>query len=262
VVTVLSFTFFVQAKEFSTALLSNTEEMNTNSDAVLENTVTVLPTGMPTPSFVTERVEPMSSKDQRSLKGIASWYGPKFHGRLTANGERYNQFAYTAAHKKLPFGTIVRVTNSSNGKQTLVRINDRGPYVHNRIIDLSRRASADINVELAHVQVDLCVPTPKKLQEFRESTPDGTQRFVAVNAQYETVMIEGDVLLLFATNDFTEAMEEWKATQQDDMQTYLCFEPNTGSPTKKRESGVKTHEYIFYVATFAPSQTQQAIAMR
>lgn len=78
--------------------------------------------------------------------GIASWYGPNFHGKLTANGERYNMNDYTAAHKTLPFNTMVRVDNVENGKSVVVRINDRGPYVANRIIDLSRKAAQQIDM--------------------------------------------------------------------------------------------------------------------
>ncbi|NBC64166.1 MAG: septal ring lytic transglycosylase RlpA family protein [Bacteroidetes bacterium] len=78
--------------------------------------------------------------------GIASWYGPNFHGKLTANGERYNMNDYTAAHKTLPFNTMIRVDNVENGKSVVVRINDRGPYVDNRIIDLSRKAAREIDM--------------------------------------------------------------------------------------------------------------------
>lgn len=73
--------------------------------------------------------------------GKASYYGKKFHGRRTASGEVYNQFELTAAHRTLPFGTVCRVTNLRNGKSVRVRINDRGPFVKGRIIDLSYRAS-------------------------------------------------------------------------------------------------------------------------
>ncbi|MEM7008296.1 MAG: septal ring lytic transglycosylase RlpA family protein [Thermodesulfobacteriota bacterium] len=69
--------------------------------------------------------------------GNASWYGGKFHGRKTASGERFNKYEFTAAHRKLPFGTIVRVTNLRNGKDVYVRINDRGPFIKGRILDLS-----------------------------------------------------------------------------------------------------------------------------
>ena len=75
--------------------------------------------------------------------GIASWYGPKFHGKLTANGEIYNQYALTAAHKTLPLPSAVKVTNLKNSKSIILRINDRGPFVNDRIIDLSSKA-ADI----------------------------------------------------------------------------------------------------------------------
>ena len=69
--------------------------------------------------------------------GKASWYGGKFHGKRTASGERFNKHEFTAAHRKLPFGTIIRVTNIRNGKEVYVRINDRGPFVKGRILDLS-----------------------------------------------------------------------------------------------------------------------------
>ena len=76
-----------------------------------------------------------------SKSGIASWYGPKFHGKLTANGEIYNQNALTAAHKTLPLPSSVKVTNLENNKSVTLRINDRGPFVNDRIIDLSSKAA-------------------------------------------------------------------------------------------------------------------------
>lgn len=73
--------------------------------------------------------------------GKGSWYGKKFHGRLTASGEKYNMYALTAAHKTLPFNTMVEVTNLKNNRKIIVRINDRGPYAKERIIDLSYLAA-------------------------------------------------------------------------------------------------------------------------
>ncbi len=81
-----------------------------------------------------------------TFKGKASWYGPNFHGKLTSNGERYNMWAMTAAHKTLPMNTIVKVTNLRNNKSIVVRINDRGPFVATRIIDLSKAAASKINM--------------------------------------------------------------------------------------------------------------------
>ena len=79
-------------------------------------------------------------------KGVASWYGAKFHGRSTASGEPYDMHSLTAAHRTLPFGTILLVENKTNGKAVRVRINDRGPYSKNRIIDLSKRAAKEIGL--------------------------------------------------------------------------------------------------------------------
>ncbi|WP_098414494.1 septal ring lytic transglycosylase RlpA family protein [Vibrio sp. ES.051] len=88
------------------------------------------------------------------LIGQASWYGSQFHGKLTASGETYNMNAYTSAHKTLPFGTIVRVTNTANNKSVDVKINDKGPYVEGRVIDLSYKAFAQIgNVKKGTVPV-------------------------------------------------------------------------------------------------------------
>jgi rare lipoprotein A len=72
---------------------------------------------------------------------VASWYGPRFHGRETANGEIYDQMAYTAAHKALKFGTLLKITNPRNDKSVVVRINDRGPYIKGRQLDLSKAAA-------------------------------------------------------------------------------------------------------------------------
>jgi len=81
-----------------------------------------------------------------TFHGNASWYGPDFHGKLTSNGETYNMYGMTAAHKTLPMNTIVKVTNRRNGLSTVVRINDRGPFVATRIIDLSNKAAHEIDM--------------------------------------------------------------------------------------------------------------------
>lgn len=90
--------------------------------------------------------------------GISSWYGHDYPARCTASGETYNEEKYTAAHKTLPFNTIVRVVNLDNGKSVTVRINDRGPFVEGRIIDLSKKAADDMDilaVGLADVEIYL-----------------------------------------------------------------------------------------------------------
>ena len=83
---------------------------------------------------------------QKTYRGGASWYGPGFHGRLTANGETFNSNHLTAAHRTLPFGTKLRVTNLDNGRSVVVRVNDRGPFIKGRIIDLSAAAARRIRM--------------------------------------------------------------------------------------------------------------------
>lgn len=95
--------------------------------------------------------------------GQASWYGPAFHGRLTANGEVFDQHHLSAAHPTLPLPSYVRVTNLANGASTVVRVNDRGPFAHNRVIDLSRRTAevlGFINDGVADVRVQYVGPAP------------------------------------------------------------------------------------------------------
>ncbi len=89
---------------------------------------------------------PIASAKGFKQKGVASWYGPDFHGKLTANGETYNQMEMTAAHKTLPFNTVLKVSNLENGKSITVRINDRGPFVGKRIIDLSKKGAMEIGM--------------------------------------------------------------------------------------------------------------------
>jgi rare lipoprotein A len=89
-------------------------------------------------------------------KGVASYYADRFHGRKTASGARYDKGALTAAHKTLPLGTKVRVTNLNNGESIDVEINDRGPFVKGRVIDLSRRAAKELDLGgLAKVELEV-----------------------------------------------------------------------------------------------------------
>ena len=108
------------------------------------------------------------------FKGNASWYGPDFHGKLTSNGETYNMYDMTAAHKTLPMNTIVKVTNKRNGLSTVVRINDRGPFIETRIIDLSNTAARQIdmlNAGTAPVEIEILgfeVKGRKGIPTFKE----------------------------------------------------------------------------------------------
>ena len=93
-----------------------------------------------------KRYTVMQSSANYEERGVASWYGKKFHGRLTSNREPYDMYQMTAAHKSLPLPTYVRVRNLKNNKSVIVRVNDRGPFVHNRIIDLSYAAATKLDM--------------------------------------------------------------------------------------------------------------------
>jgi rare lipoprotein A len=111
---------------------------------------------------------PIPSAQGYKDTGLASWYGPGFHGRTTSNGERYDMHKNTAAHKILPMNTMVLVKNLENGKETVVRINDRGPFVRGRIIDLSLTAAKKLGIVrngTAKVKVTALTSSPQKKQK-------------------------------------------------------------------------------------------------
>ena len=110
---------------------------------------------------------PLPSADGYVEDGVASWYGSDFHGKRTSCGEPYNMWSDTAAHKTLPLGTSVKVTNLENGRSTILKINDRGPFVGGRIIDLSAKGAQDLGCHakgLAKVRVEAVqCATPQKV---------------------------------------------------------------------------------------------------
>jgi len=112
---------------------------------------------------------PLPSAEGYVEDGVASWYGSDFHGKRTSCGEPYNMWSDTAAHKTLPLGTTVKVTNLENGRSTILRINDRGPFVAGRIIDLSAKAAKDLGCHakgLAKVRVEAVqCATPQRVGE-------------------------------------------------------------------------------------------------
>lgn len=115
----------------------------------------VIPELPPEAVDITE-IEPERESARTLGNGVASYYGRRFHGRRTANGERFDMSALTAAHKTLPFGSRVRVTNLANGRSVVVRINDRGPFSRGRHIDLSRRAAEEIGmISAGHARVQM-----------------------------------------------------------------------------------------------------------
>lgn len=112
--------------------------------------------------------------------GLASWYGADFHGRRTASGQRYDMDAFTAAHKSLPFGTLLRVRNVNTGKVALVEITDRGPFIRRRVVDLSRAAARFLGVSVTPVEIDAM--TRSDVDALVASRPEES---VVLNDQFE-----------------------------------------------------------------------------
>ena len=123
---------------------SNNHHTNTNSE--IRNSKAMHRATMRPYEVFGKKYYPTVARVKDEFRGIASWYGPNFHAKKTSNGEIYNMYAQTAAHKTLPMNTMVQVDNMENGKSTIVRINDRGPFVAGRIIDLSNKSAHAIDM--------------------------------------------------------------------------------------------------------------------
>lgn len=143
-----------------------------------------------------ETTSAMPVAPERVLAGRVSWYGPGFHGRRTASGERFDQNALTCAHKSLPFGSIIRVTNTSSNRSVLVRVNDRGPYCGGRIIDLSSEAARRIGIKGSGTGSTHCeVFTPAHLKG----------NALSFDADARAVTLRGYSVTLKITSSFDEA---------------------------------------------------------
>ncbi|WP_416191618.1 septal ring lytic transglycosylase RlpA family protein [Neisseria sp. CCUG12390] len=132
-----------------------------------------------------KRYQPLTKVSSFTQSGNASWYGGKFHGRKTASGERYNMHAMTAAHRTLPIPSYAKVTNTRNGKSVIVRVNDRGPFHGNRVMDLSKAAAQKlgfINQGTAHVKIEQIVPGVKAQQAAAASALPAREIYVDLKA--------------------------------------------------------------------------------
>lgn len=135
--------------------------------------------------------------------GFASWYGEPFHGRRTASGERFDMHAYTAAHRYLPFGTILRVENTKNGRVVLVEVTDRGPFIKKRVVDLSFRAARHLGVSVTSVQLDAL--TAETVASFYASQPE---RVLAFSPSFEPVAMDASELdTLAGATSLTSVMQ-------------------------------------------------------
>ncbi len=180
--------------------------------------------------------QPMTSLTPFKQRGMASWYGRKFHGQKTSVGEVYDMYAMTAAHPTLPLPSYVRVTNVRSGKSVVVRVNDRGPFLQQRVIDLSYTAAAKlgyINAGSTEVDVELItsfgaspqVPIPEpRVNEPKPQTPDQTAVVIPERLRIETVteaaLVQPRLMLqlgAFSSSDAAETAKERMRRQFDEV---------------------------------------------
>ncbi len=141
----------------------------------------------------TKAVNNPTTSATKVLRGRASWYGSYFQGKRTTSGERYNRFKYTCAHKTLPFGTRLRVTNVKNGKSVVVRVTDRGPFRHQRIIDLSEIAARPLGITECGAATVVAEVVEAKTPLGPATTPDNLEELYAAdptpNAAFATYSV-------------------------------------------------------------------------
>lgn|GEM_PF-1671508 len=145
---------------------------------------------------------------ERTISGRVSWYGPGFHGRRTASGERFNRNEMTAAHKTLPFGSLVRVVDASTGRSVLVRINDRGPYHGGRVLDLSEEAADRLGMRrrgTATARLELyAMPVPPSTDGDEDD--DAPPSMLTFDAEGQAILPHGYSVEIVRTTDFDEAI--------------------------------------------------------
>ncbi|WP_448552253.1 septal ring lytic transglycosylase RlpA family protein [Thalassotalea montiporae] len=137
----------------------------------------------------------LDSAEGFSQSGIASWYGKKFHGHLTSNGEIYDMYAMSAAHKNLPLPTYVKVTNQANQKSVIVRVNDRGPFHQDRIIDLSYSAA----YKLGMLSTGTANVTIETISDAKPPANQKVKQETLANSDNDEAVPEGDYVQVFAT---------------------------------------------------------------
>ncbi len=173
-----------------------------------------------------------------SESGIASFYARKFHGRKTANGERFHKGKMTIAHKTLPFGSIVQVRETETDSVLLVRVNDRGPFISGRIIDLSQEAAERIHLEgLTDVEIKTIIPDEYHL-------PVNVEYLFAFSYEIDPMCVErGDMTILEEVYSFEEALVVYDTyTHESRRDFYICIE---SSQYNKRET--ENDNFIYYI---------------
>jgi rare lipoprotein A (peptidoglycan hydrolase) len=177
-------------------------------------------------------------------EGIASYYGKRFHNRKTANGEIYDMYAFSAAHKKLPFGTILKVTNLETNMSSFVRINDRGPFVRKRIIDLSYNVATEIDgIGLPNVRIEGFLPN-----KAAELTDSSNSYMLAYSLDKPLACLPiTSVVIMDSTSDFCEAVEKYEEFSKNNPYDFAyLMVPTTYDKSRRKQ----TDDSRFYIGYF------------
>lgn len=198
----------------------------------------------PTSIFYSEENYDISTDFYYEETGYSSWYGNRFHQRKTASGERYDMYAYSAAHRTLPFGTIVRVTNLDNNGSVLVRINDRGPFIRKRIIDLSLTAMKDIESNgnnMVKIEALICDT------DAYTNNPYSQKFFMGYSFDKPLVCLPQSTLqFIDSTSNFTEAVIKYKEILQEYKSSLYLMTALNSNANEPTEDGT------YYIALYSP----------
>ncbi len=165
-----------------------------------------------------------------SVQGRASWYGTTAHGKVTANGEIFNRYSFTAAHRSIPFGTVVRVHNLKNGRYVLVRINDRGPQPKNRLLDVSRRAADSLKMFTPGV-----VPIAVQVISDRHGVPLEKENAFYVVIRNERNALKAQALSIRYSNKLGQPVKILFSLQEKRPTNALCLGPFTSFEQAQEE---------------------------
>lgn len=178
--------------------------------------------------------------------GKSSWYGRKFHNRKTASGERYNMYDYTAAHRKLPFGTLIRLVKEEDNKTVLLRVNDRGPFIKSRIIDMSKAAADELDAKgVADIRIEALVPN-----EISEYLKDDTYYF-GYSYDLPLVCIPSSVVSINeSSSSLSEAISLFQITKAENPGKLVYIFTKA---IKEKRKMISTEDRYF-VGMFSPEQ--------
>ena len=248
---ILSFLFFITILSFIAIFVkaeSNGYDTNPALDRnSLQNSAATNNPNIAIDTLNSDKIPALRSEFIFVQEGIASWYGKKFQKRKTSNGEKYDMYGFTAAHPDIPFGTILRVTNEETGRAILVRINDRGPLVGKRIVDLSYSAASEIDIlGLSKVKIE-CLTNTKELKDKGIIQND---YYVGFSLDKPLIYLPlSSVKVIDSTQDFNNAVKIYKELSFNNPGQLLYL---MSSPVDlAQENG---NNSFYYVSVYRPTK--------